>query len=148
GGLRPQSRVPSFPVADARPCRTKYSPKPLSARPPCRGVAPAGDTLVTRNPSSVNTTPDPAPSPRGPTTRRLATRGRSVAATVVTTREYASMAASSSFRGPVPPSGGVPGDADCGCAGADRGACGAVSWGSLMPVERLPSRSDARPDYS
>src|SRR5919106_4297350 len=89
----------------------------VASRPSTNDALPPEDPATTwaevsRNPSGVMTTAEPAPSARPPRrrrrTRRLATEGMSTSATRVTTDEYASRASSSSVRTGPCPSRGAP----------------------------------------
>ena len=93
GTLVPDTRRTARSASGSAPTTSKrtWSPVVNSAVPPSAYATTWA--LVSTNPSTVNTTPEPAPSPRRLRTLRLATVGRTDAATLDTTWLYASMAA-------------------------------------------------------
>src|SRR5207248_2852397 len=90
--LDPDTRRTARSASGSAPTTSKRDCSPVvnSALPPSAYATTWA--LVSISPSGVNTTPEPAPSPRRLRTVRLATLGSTVVATVDTTRLYASRA--------------------------------------------------------
>ena len=100
-GVGSSARSTARSESGSAPTIRSVSSRPSVNEPRTRAAAPSTTCAeVSRKPSGVKTTPEPAPvvRPRR-VSRRLATDGDTVAATCVTTREYASSASVSSGDG-------------------------------------------------